>query len=343
MNVVAVRIRRGPYSPWMIIKSIVAATGCAALGAAAAFLYMRRLLLRQRLRLQQQPPTTTTNASSAFLCGLCRVQCRGAASLRQHLAGEKHRRNAALLSDTVCTPCVRGVQGNSNRPSASVHCAVCDAWFTDIASHHSSRTHMLALRTNAAGTGSRAFFNTGSATAQDIDSGASIGVITCDLECDTNAGAICRVLANFAAVGARLVHVHNPPAGAGSGESGGGRALLVSGRTRSVSRGTDQKLERRLLSVESFASEALPTWDRPIVVLETAAGAVSLCDFAFPSACDILVGGESKGVDARILAALRPGVDQIVFIPMQAGCHRSMNVAAAVTVALYEYRKQHPG
>ena len=79
----------------------------------------------------------------------------------------------------------------------------------------------------------------------------------------------------------------------------------------------------------------------PIIAIETATSAVPLNDFTFPERCAIMVGSEGNGIDPRICKLLRPGYDAFVIIPM-VGPHKSMNVATALGVALYEYRRQWP-
>jgi tRNA G18 (ribose-2'-O)-methylase SpoU len=78
-------------------------------------------------------------------------------------------------------------------------------------------------------------------------------------------------------------------------------------------------------------------------VVETAAGAISLHDWelqrADRPAFNILLGGETKGVHPSIMAALRKGYDEVVYIPMPGFCV-SMNVATALCTVLYEIRRQ---
>lgn len=79
----------------------------------------------------------------------------------------------------------------------------------------------------------------------------------------------------------------------------------------------------------------------PLVFIETATSAVSLNDFKFPAVCTVVVGSEESGVPPKVLAAARHGYDSIVYIPMP-GPHPSLNVATALTCALFEFRKQWP-
>ena len=85
----------------------------------------------------------------------------------------------------------------------------------------------------------------------------------------------------------------------------------------------------------------LPQDRPPIIAIETATSAVDITKFVFPRDCFIMVGSEGSGIDPKILRAMAPGYDQLVYIPMH-GPHHSLNVAMALNVALYEWRRQHP-
>jgi tRNA(Leu) C34 or U34 (ribose-2'-O)-methylase TrmL len=81
----------------------------------------------------------------------------------------------------------------------------------------------------------------------------------------------------------------------------------------------------------------------PVIALETAAGAVNLCDFRFPESCEIMVGAEGTGISPAVISALEPGRgDAVVYVPLP-GVYHSLNVATALAIALYEYRRQWPG
>ena len=80
----------------------------------------------------------------------------------------------------------------------------------------------------------------------------------------------------------------------------------------------------------------------PIVAVETATGALNMHSFMWPRECQIMVGGESCGIPSPIIAHLRPGFDSLVVIPMP-GPHKSLNVAAAMGMALFSYRGCWPG
>ena len=88
----------------------------------------------------------------------------------------------------------------------------------------------------------------------------------------------------------------------------------------------------------------LKSEDRPpVCAVETAMGAIDLRTFDWPvENTAIVVGGEGQGISQPVLKALRPGYDQTVYIPMF-GRHTSLNVAAALACALYEYRRHWPG
>ena len=81
----------------------------------------------------------------------------------------------------------------------------------------------------------------------------------------------------------------------------------------------------------------------PVVALETAAHASNLCDFKFPQKCDIMVGAEDTGISSAVIDAMDPSRgDAIVYIPLP-GVYHSLNVATALSIAMYEYRRQWPG
>jgi tRNA(Leu) C34 or U34 (ribose-2'-O)-methylase TrmL len=149
---------------------------------------------------------------------------------------------------------------------------------------------------------------------------------------------IIRLLGNFGFEGACLMHVHTPLCPGTGGEATQQR-LLRSSAMRLAGRNCDAKLTRQVVALDAFV-DRIATWPRPIVVVETAHGAESIHSFGFPEHCDLLVGGEVRGVHPGILAALRPGIDSVIYVPM-AGFAKSMNVAAATCVALYEHRRQH--
>ena len=279
-----------------------------------------------------------------YNCDVCRLRWRHSGDRDAHLASKEHRRNLALIQGA------RPSGGLLSKASENLHCAYCNVWLRDRAAyglHVAGKKHARIVQ-SAGKTASHEFFEAlqaasdaqvaAGATAVADDDGTSasaaideaeadgahpdqaIGVITCDLEKAENAGAIYRLLGNFSAVGAAVVHVHTP---LGSGETQ--QHLLRSGAMRLAARNTDAKLVRRVLSLDRFVT-GIRSWPKPIVVVETASGAADIHAFAFPERCDVLVGGETRGVHPSILAALRPGIDSTVYIPMQ-GFSKSMSEA----------------
>lgn len=89
------------------------------------------------------------------------------------------------------------------------------------------------------------------------------------------------------------------------------------------------------------AGDCGPARRLPLVAVETAEGAVPLPSFSFPRDCVVVAGAEGSGIDLRLLRKLQPCYDSIVYIPMPGG-HKSLNVAEAVTCAVYEYCRQWP-
>ena len=288
-----------------------------------------------------------------FDCTVCRLRWRQPPhDLQPHRSSKEHRRNLALLKAS-------GPSDSAlSRASENVHCSYCDVWIRDAAAysvHVAGKKHARNMAA-ASGTRSFAFFDRleddsgppilygdrgaapspSGAAAPAVSTAVGCGVITCDLEKPENAGSVCRLLSNFSSEGASLVHVHSPLMAEAEAKQ---RLLLRSGAMRLAARHCDSKLERCILPLADFV-QRIGSWPRPIVAVETAEGAVDIHSFAFPELCDVLVGGETRGVHPSILSALRPGIDAIVFIPMP-GFARSMNVAAATCAALYEHRRQH--
>ena len=153
-----------------------------------------------------------------------------------------------------------------------------------------------------------------------------------------NAGGLLRLAATLGAES--LVHVFadgSPPPAYLDAASAVGR------RARAVAKGCDAHVRPAAAARSELLAYLAEDGRRPVVALETASDAVSLPDFAFPERCAILVGGEGCGIRRRVASALRPELgDAFVVIPM-AGPHRSLNVATALAIAAYEYRRQWPG
>lgn len=67
-----------------------------------------------------------------------------------------------------------------------------------------------------------------------------------------------------------------------------------------------------------------------VVAVELAPGAISLTDFVVPTNVVYVLGSETEGLSAEVLAA----VDQVVEIPML-GTKESLNVSVACGIVLY--------
>ena len=365
----------------MVTFAILRYLAAAAVGAAAVLGLMQRRRRRHLIikvpdgneERARGPPSEDHDdpLNKPYDCEVCRLRWRRPADLQAHISSKEHRRNLALLK-AASEPS----GGDLSRADENVHCSFCNVWIRDALSysvHVSGKKHARNVSA-AGGTLQRDFFDRlhaepcaphcmpssealcmpssealcmPSSPELAVVSGAMVrcGVITCDLEKPENAGSICRLLSNFSSVGTSLVHVHSPLMAESEYESEATQNLLLrSGAMSKVARHSDSKLDRRVLSLADFV-QRLPSWPCPIVAVETADGfaveTVDLHSFTFPKVCDVLVGGETRGVHRNILAALRPGIDSIVYIPMP-GFAKSMNVAAATCAALYEHRRQHP-
>jgi tRNA(Leu) C34 or U34 (ribose-2'-O)-methylase TrmL len=179
-----------------------------------------------------------------------------------------------------------------------------------------------------------------------------IRVITCDLENTLNAGQICRLMGNFCPHPEegqlRLLHLYSK----GNEIS---TCQFSEHKMKKVARGCQKHVKNDIMSVEEYVHTMQSDTHRPpLLVVETAKGAVSIHKWrlkmregeavgggnADGPCVDVLLGGEAKGVHQSILAALRPGYDEMVYIPMAGFCV-SMNVATALAVVLFEVRRQH--
>ena len=114
------------------------------------------------------------------------------------------------------------------------------------------------------------------------------------------------------------------------------RALVLA-----TARGCEAHVRRTLLPLSGLLVHLGEAERLPVVAMETATGASSLHTFVFPEACTIMVGAEGRGIQSAVVRALRPGFDHFVVVPM-CGAHISLNVASALGMALYEYRRQWP-
>ncbi len=76
----------------------------------------------------------------------------------------------------------------------------------------------------------------------------------------------------------------------------------------------------------------------PLVAVEITSRSTDLYQTSLPEHCALLVGGERHGIDDAMLKHCQAAVH----IPMH-GINSSMNVSHALTLALFEWRRQHGG
>ncbi len=171
-------------------------------------------------------------------------------------------------------------------------------------------------------------------------------VTLCGVDDPLNVGLVMRLLTCFGA--GKLHHL--------SYESGGDRGFWNRKETvKKIQRVAKGGASKRYLPLDTQPVECwvkdrtslLSTHARqervPVVALETAAHASNLCDFKFPQKCDIMVGAEDTGISSAVIDAMDPSRgDAIVYIPLP-GVYHSLNVATALSIAMYEYRRQWPG
>jgi tRNA G18 (ribose-2'-O)-methylase SpoU len=167
-------------------------------------------------------------------------------------------------------------------------------------------------------------------------------VITCDVYHAENAGEICRLLSNFGPPNSTMRHIMTD----GAVDNGGSpkTPMIKQGKFHKVSCGTHKNINHVVATTSDFLNwlqlgQATPKSRPPLVVIETAQGAQDIHAFTFPASCEIMVGGETRGVSKDILDNLVPGYDSVVYIPMRGFC-KSMNVATAAAVALFAYDAQ---
>ena len=116
--------------------------------------------------------------------------------------------------------------------------------------------------------------------------------------------------------------------------------MLVSGTGKvdaKVSRGAEAQLEIRTCQTLHHRLKKLKASGFKVVGLEQTTGSINLASFLFPRQCVLLLGTEKKGISQSDLELC----DATVEIPMF-GFPQSHNVAAAATLAMWEYVKQHP-
>jgi len=166
----------------------------------------------------------------------------------------------------------------------------------------------------------------------------NLGVILCGVRNPSNVGSMMRTCSCFRV--SRLLHLHY--AANNKTNQKYWSEPHVSAALQSCSVGTFTRFEHDGMLFKSIPVNEFTLPERPLVVLEAIAGAVSIMEYKFPEQCEIMVGSEHKGVATEILRNLRKEVDAVVYVPM-VGPHHSLNVASAMTIALYEYRRQWPG
>ena len=103
-----------------------------------------------------------------------------------------------------------------------------------------------------------------------------------------------------------------------------------------LARNSDSQLQIDEMSRDELllAGNCLP----PLVAVEITSRSTDLYQTPLPVNCALLVGGERHGIDDALLKYCQAAVH----IPMQ-GINSSMNVSHALTLALFEWRRQHCG
>jgi tRNA G18 (ribose-2'-O)-methylase SpoU len=101
-----------------------------------------------------------------------------------------------------------------------------------------------------------------------------------------------------------------------------------------IARSADRHLRYSYLSSE----ELIHRLDElaPLVAVEITSRSVDLYHAALPGDCSLVVGSERAGISREILERC----SLAVHIPMY-GVNGSMNVSHALTLAMYEWRRQH--
>ncbi len=94
------------------------------------------------------------------------------------------------------------------------------------------------------------------------------------------------------------------------------------------------QMDWAIISGEAFSS--MMNSHRELVLLETFEGAENLFREPLPPKAIILAGNESQGLPPEILGK----TNRRYYIPMPGGC-KSMNVSQALTVASFEWVRQH--
>ena len=207
----------------------------------------------------------------------------------------------------------------------------------------------------------------GLAMLQDVHgstAASGLQVMTLGLKSPENIGGICRLAGCFNIrrmhhVGAWAWKEGGSKTHAAEAAKGSGQGLFFSMTPREQSgmlataKGCQALVRHASWSLQqllAFLDDAGSGWSPddaalpprlPLVVMETAAGAVPIHTFRFPRRCVLLVGAESSGVDARVVRRLVKGFDSLIYVPMP-GAHKSLNVVEATCCAVYEYSRQWP-
>ncbi len=108
-------------------------------------------------------------------------------------------------------------------------------------------------------------------------------------------------------------------------------------RTAKTSMGTEKDIAWESLPRSHDAIEKLKQDGYTIIALETAEGAETLGEMAWPEKTALILGNERFGVDHETLAQ----VDRILRIPLH-GRKNSLNVGIALGVALADWRRERP-
>jgi len=204
-------------------------------------------------------------------------------------------------------------------------------------------------------TRSALFFQPCADDSQNLSGKGELGVVACGVDDPQNIGSIYRLMSCFG-VTSKLVLIH-PDRGQRRDVCGHGGSVddvgpdtpgflelpHIAKKVASTAVGTQTLTgPASAMSLSEFlAMDSAET--SPLVVLETATGAVNIRSFSFPRRCRIVVGSEGNGVSKGLLAALQVEErgDAILFVPLP-GPHPSLNVASALCCALYEYRRHWP-
>lgn len=105
-------------------------------------------------------------------------------------------------------------------------------------------------------------------------------------------------------------------------------------RIRKTARSTDTFVPWEICDSETFLQKRAPAL-QPMVAIEITTRSTNLFETELPQQCTLVVGSEQHGVPAEILRVC----ERAVHIPLY-GVNGSMNVAHALAIALFEWRRQ---